>query len=308
MANRISITIATASAIVLSMLNTSVVRAHLSSGTQTPDAPLPIFEVASVKKHPPDNGGKAGITMGGGPDVSRYRGSNMTAKTLIATAYGVNEFQVSGGPSWISSEHWDIDAKVEDSLATQLQTLPLQQQRAQQALMIRSVLLDRFKLQVTRSAEQGNVFALVVAKGGPKLKDVPPPDPQGATEMAPGGRVPGQLGTLAPGQAGIMLKGNGLAMLSSNAVPIATLVNQLSMLLGRQVVDQTGLKGTYQYTLQFSPQGLGGVPADRVDAGTDNNSTSVFTALQEQLGLKLQSTKGSVDTITIDHIEEPSAN
>jgi uncharacterized protein (TIGR03435 family) len=306
MTNRISIAMATATAIVLSMLNTPAIHSEASSGTQVPDTPLPTFEVASVKKHPPDNGAKMGITMGGGPDVSRYRASNMTAKMLIATAYGVNEFQISGAPSWVSSEHWDIDAKMEDSLAAQLQKLPLEQQRAQQALMIRSLLLDRFKLQVTRSAEQGNVLALVVAKGGSKLKEVPPPDSQGPTEMAPGGRVPGQRSTLGPGQAGIMLRATGLAMLSSNAVPVATLVNQLSTMLGKQVVDQTGLKATYQYTLQFSPQGLGGVPADRPDA--DNNSASIFTALQEQLGLRLESTKGLVDTIVIDHIEEPSAN
>jgi uncharacterized protein (TIGR03435 family) len=278
-------------------------------GAGTPDAPLPSFEVASVKKHVQDSDGGRGIRiMMGGPDVSQFRASNVTAKMLIGTAYSVKEFQIAGGPSWISSERWDIDAKVEDSVAAQLKQLSRQRQNAQQALMIRSLLLDRFKLQVTRATKDGNVLALVVAKGGPKLKEVLPPDPQAGPGPPPAPITPGQLPTPAPGQT-MMMMTNGLATLASNAVPIANLVNQLSLQLGQQVVDQTGLTGTYQYTLQFSPQGgLGGMPPPGADAASDSNTASIFTALQEQVGLKLESVKGPVDTITIDHIEEPSEN
>jgi uncharacterized protein (TIGR03435 family) len=314
MANRISIAIATASAIVLLMLNAPVVHAQVSaqvsSGTQASDAQLPTFEVASVKKHPPENGQKEGIVMGGA-DVSEFRASNVTMKMLIATAYSVREFQIAGGPSWINSERWDVDAKVEDLLAEQLQKLSRQEQQAQQALMLRSLLLDRFALGVTRGTKEGTVLALVVAKGGPKLKEIPPADPQAPTELPPSRRVPGQASTPPPGQALMMMNGStGLATIASNAVPIASLANQLSQMVGQQVVDQTGLKGTYQYTLRFAPQGgLPGMPPPQeAEAAPDNNTASIFTALQEQLGLKLQSTKGEIDTITIDHIEEPSPN
>jgi uncharacterized protein (TIGR03435 family) len=283
-----------------------------SADADTPDASLPKFEVASVKKHPPENDmRKVGISMGG-RDVSQFQASNVTAKMLIATAYGVKEFQIAGGPGWIGSERWDINAKVEDSLAAQLQKLPRQQQQAQQALMIRSLLLDRFGLKITRATKEGNVLALVVAKGGPKLKEVPAPDPQ-ATPGPPAGPItPGRSPGPAPGQSFMMMNGStGLATLASNAVPIANLVNQLSQMTGQQVVDQTGLKGTYEYTLQFAPQrapeDLPG-PPERPESAADDNTASIFTALQEQLGLKLDSTKGPIETITVDHIEEPSEN
>lgn len=282
------------------------------AATQTSDAPPPSFEVASIKKHPPEGGRGMRVSMGG-PDVSRFRASNVTAKMLIATAYSVREFQISGGPDWVNSERWDIDAKVDDALAHELQKLPRQQQEAQQALMLRPLLADRFKLQITRSTKEGNVLALVVAKGGPKLKEVPPPDPHAAA-VPPASAPPERGGPPPmppPGGTMMMMNGNaGVATLSSNAIPISNLVNMLSMQVGQQVVDQTGLKGTYQFTLQFAPQmGLGGMPPPPgAEASSNSDEPSIFTALQEQLGLKLESTKGPIDTITIDHIEEPSEN
>ncbi|MGH9575695.1 MAG: TIGR03435 family protein [Candidatus Acidiferrales bacterium] len=280
--------------------------------TQTPDAPPPSFEVASIKKHPPEGGRGMRVSMGG-PDVSRFRASNVTAKMLIATAYRVKEFQISGGPDWMNSERWDIDAKVEDSLVPELQKLPRQQQEVQQALMLRPLLADRFKLQITRSTKEGSVLALVVAKGGPKLKEVPPPDPH-ATPVPPTSAPPERGGPPPmppPGGSMMMMNGStGVATLSSNAIPISNLVNMLSMQVGRQVVDQTGLKGTYQFTLRFAPQmGLGGMPPPPgAEPPSNSDEPSIFTALQEQLGLKLESAKGQIDTITIDHIEEPSEN
>ncbi len=276
--------------------------------------PLPSFEVASIKHHAPDNsGGPQRVMMGGPPgEVSRWMASNVTAKMMIATAYGVREFQISGGPGWINSDHFDIDAKVEDSLAAQLQKLPRQQQQAQQALMLRSLLADRFKLQITRATKEGSVLALVVAKGGPKLKEVPPPDPQAGPSPPPTPAAPGQMPTPAPGQTMMMMNPNGMANLSSNAVAITALVNMLSVQLGEKVVDQTGLKGTYQYTLEFTAAGLGGMPPPPPGAGGDSapdpNATSIYTALQEQLGLKLEETKAPIDTVTIEHIEEPTEN
>jgi uncharacterized protein (TIGR03435 family) len=281
------------------------------AATQTSDAPPPSFEVASIKKHPPEGGRGMRVTMGG-PDVSRFRASNVTAKMLIATAYSVKEFQISGGPDWMNSERWDIDAKVEDSLVPELQKLPRQQQEVQQALMLRPLLADRFKLQITRSTKEGNVLALVVAKGGPKLKEVPPPDPHaGPGPSSPPPERGGSPPTPPPGGTMMMMNGStGVATLSSNAIPISNLTNMLSMQVGQQVVDQTGLKGTYQFTLQFAPQmGLGGMPPPPgAEASSNSDQPSIFTALQEQLGLKLESTKGQIDTITIDRIEEPSEN
>ena len=276
---------------------------------QTP----PSFEVASIKRHPPEGGKGAMLTSMEGPpsDPSRWVASNATTKALIATAYGVKEFQISGGPEWMNSERWDINAKVEDSVAAQLQKLPRAQQQAQQALMLRSLLADRFALEVKRGTKEGTVLALVVAKGGPKLKEVAAPDPQAGVVFSPVAVAPGEHSAPPQGRALVMMN-NSRATIASNAAPITDLVDQLSQMLGRQVVDRTGLKGTYQYTLQFSPRGsLAGMPPDAepsADAAADNDMASIFSALQEQLGLKLESTKGPVDTIAIEHVEEPKPN
>lgn len=105
---------------------------------------------------------------------------------------------------------------------------------------------------------------------------------------------------------------SGQATLRVRAAPLSTLIFMLSQQLGRQIVDETGLKGTYDITLQFSPEGgMFGGPLPRPPANADppdSSGTSIFTALQEQLGLKLESKKGPVDTIVIEHIEEPSPN
>jgi uncharacterized protein (TIGR03435 family) len=230
---------------------------------------------------------------------------------LIQTAYNMKDFQVSGGPSWINSERFDIEAKVEDSVAEQLRKLPRTQQQVQTRLMIQSLLADRFKLKVTHQTKELPVYALLVAKGGPKLAEVPPPDPQASTVPLPA--TPG-AGPPTPGPGGsfIWMGAPGQATIKGNATPITNLVNLLSQQLRRQILDQTGLKGTYTFTLQFVPEtGLGGeaIPVPLGGAGaSDTGGTSIFTAIQEQLGLKLDSTKGPVDVLVIDHIEEPSEN
>lgn len=272
---------------------------------------MPTFEVASIKKDQQDAAGKMVFRLGPSPgDVSRWTSTNVTAKQLIALAYDVKDFQIEGGPGWINSERFDVDAKVSDSEAAELKKLPIKQQQEQMALMLRPLLAERFALEVKRGTKEGAVLALVVAKGGPKLKEVPPPDPQPGPGGSAGPITPGRSPGPAPGQSFMMTNGR-LTTLASNAVPIATLVNQLSQWIVQQVVDQTGLKGTYQYTLQFAPQnGPAGMPLlpSGPDSAPDDNAVSIFTALQEQLGLKLESTKGTVETITIDHIEEPSKN
>jgi uncharacterized protein (TIGR03435 family) len=303
--------IAAAAFFAVAVLGVSQLHAQ-QTPAQSSDSPLPSFEVASIKKHVPDNLPGMRVMLGG-PDVSHFNGSNVTAKMLIATAYSLREFQVSGGPSWIESDRFDINAKVEDSLAEQLQKLPRQEQQAQQALMLRSLLADRFKLQITRATKEGSVLELVPVKSGAKLKEVPAPDPQAAPPVPPSAsaaRGAGR-GPQPPGSAMMSMSQNGLATLSMKAVPISNLANLLSMQLGQQVVDKTGLVGHYDVSLQFTPEGgfiKGPPPPGAGDAAADNGGTSIFTALQEQLGLKLDTAKGPVDTITIDHIEEPSEN
>ena len=233
-------------------------QAAATPSAQSPDAPLPSFEVASIRVHPADNTGRSFINMGCGPDPGRCTPTNVTAKMLIQTAYNVKDFQVSGGPGWINSERFDIEAKIDDSLAEQLQKLPRAQRQAQKSLMLQSLLADRFKLKVTHKTKELPVFALVVAKGGPKLTEVPPPDPEANPARPPLPPAPG-LVLLRRGPVEFSFGFvNGQAGIKGNATPIANLVDMLSLQLKRQILDQTGLKGTYTFTLQFTPEvGLG---------------------------------------------------
>lgn len=240
----------------------------------------PAFEVASIKKHVPDPSGRMMVGMGSPPgDVSRWSATNVTARNLVSYAYSLKDFQLSGGPNWMNTERFDVDAKVDDSLVPQLQKLTHQEQQKQMALMLRSLLADRLKLQVSHATKDAPAFALVVAKGGPKLKEAPPPDPKVKTGYS-------------------MSAGPNGATLTMDGRPISDLTSLLSAILRKPVVDQTGLKGTYAFTLQYSG----------AEASADNGPPSIFTALQEQLGLRLENTTAPVDMVTIEHIEEPSEN
>lgn len=257
------------------------------------------FEVASVKRH---EGGDGPMRMDG-PDPSHYFATNLPVKLLIELAYGMKDFQVSGGPNWIETERFDINAKVDDSTAERLRSLPLDEQRAQKFLMLQTLLADRFKLQVARVSKELPEDALVVAKNGPKLKEVPPDEPASAPETpAPGITLPG----LQPGTSRISM-GGGKETFEARALTISKLVDFLSRSNGRMVIDQTGLKGTYDFTLQFGLETgpFGSAPTAVLGA---NDVETLRVAIQDQLGLRLETTKAPVDTIVIDHIEEPAAD
>ena len=196
-------------------------------------------------------------------------------KTLIQLAYDVPGFNITGGPRWISSERYDITAKAE----ADYDKLTVDNMRP----LIRSLLANRFQLVIHRETKELPVYALVVAKSGAKLQ---------VNAGAPGPQVNGARGQLTG------KKGN-----------MSLFVAQLASRVGRTVVDQTGLKGEYDYTLQWTPD-PGRLPAPGLDAPptADQNGPSIFTALQEQLGLRLESTKGPVETIVIDHAERASEN
>jgi uncharacterized protein (TIGR03435 family) len=291
-----------AAAIVAGILIGPLIRAQSSSGQQATGTPRPSFEVASIK---PDISGSRNVMFSG--DAGRYTASNVTVKGLIKLSYNVNDFQISGGPAWISSERFDIDAKVPDSLAAQLQKLPRARQSGEKMLMVQSLLSDRFKLAVTHETKELPIYALMVGKGGAKLTEASPPDTGG--NLAPTS-PPASGGPMTPLPGGFFLTtdGTGRFSFTMKAAPLDNLVGVLTGQLGRMILDQTALKGTYDATLQWTSEtGLQGESPSGADA-PDVAGTSIFTAIQDQLGLKLESTKGPVDTFVIDHIEEPSPN
>ena len=188
---------------------------------------------------------------------------------LIMEAYRVDSYQISRGPAWLASDRFDINAKAPGD-----RTLTADRKRE----MLRALLEDRFQLKVHRETREQPVYSLVVAKGGPKLK--------ASSEDA------------RPGMT-LESKGQAVEILFSKW-DMARLAGQISGNEGRKVVDKTGLSGEYDITLSYAD--------DRRAAGGQQDGPSLFTALQEQLGLKLESQKGPVEVLVIDHAEKPSEN
>ena len=262
--------------------------------TQAEDAAakLPAFEVASIK---PDKSGTQMMMFRFTPDG--LNATNSPLKMLIQQAYGVEENQVIGLPNGLSSERYDVEAKVDSSDVAKLHDLdPHQRMR-----MLQPVLAERFQLKVHRETRDLPVFELVVAKGGPKFHEAKPGDTYPNGIKGPDGHA---------GGPGVVWMQDG--QLTCQAVGMLELTRILSQRLGHNVLDKTGLTGKYDLAMQWPP------PEDRpgppmLGGGEGGNAPesagpSIFTVIQEQLGLKLESHKAPVEVLIIDHVEAPSAN
>ncbi len=281
-----------------------------SSAAPVTGAPMPSFEVASIKPNHSEPGIFSAPTKF---DPGKFVAST-TAKSLIEFVFNVRDFQISGGPSWIGDERFDIDAKVDDSVAEELRKLPREQQIDRMRLMVQSLLADRFALKVHHGTKDLPTFALIIAKGGPKLAEsiAPAANLQGNSPLAPSRGSGPPMPT--PGAVMIRIGTAGQMTLIGKSAPLAQLVFMLSQQFKLPILDQTGLKSTYDFTLQWTSEtGFGGAPLSLAPGAADApapdpSGISIFTAIQDQLGLKLVSTKGPLDTIVIDHVERPSGN
>jgi uncharacterized protein (TIGR03435 family) len=245
----------------------------------------PEFAVASVRRNNANCCEKYGLGHG------KAQGSYVTLKTLIAWAYQVQQFQVRGGPSWITSERFDLEAKTEDQKAD----------FASLRLMLQSLLADRFRLKLHRATKESPVYSLVIAKGGPKIK-------LSADQTSVDAVEPPRAGT-GPNR-GSLLTGPGL--LIGNAVPLSRFATFLSSTaLDRPAVDKTNLAGRFDIQLRWTPdprESPGEPGGTNASAPNASDYPSIFTAIQEQLGLKLKPARGPVRVLVIDHAEKPSEN
>jgi uncharacterized protein (TIGR03435 family) len=266
-----------------SMVRASVCLLAIAPLVSFAQAPL-AFEVASIKpaapmQMMPGGGGAFRISMGGDPGRINYSGA--TLKMLIERAWSLKPYQVSG-PDWLSAERFDVVAKIPDGA-----------KQTDVPRMLQTLLEERFKIRIHREQKTLPVYALVVGKSGPKLKK---------TEDASGGM-------------NMMMNMKGRQV--SGKTTMDGLVGMLSRSLDRPVLDHTELKDTYDISLQWTPDdresgpmsglramvGGGGdhPPADNSEGGS---APSLFAALQEQLGLRLESTKGPVEIVVVDSIEK----
>ncbi|MGA9981779.1 MAG: TIGR03435 family protein [Candidatus Sulfotelmatobacter sp.] len=287
----------------LSVLLGSVgLQARLSSRQPGQDAGVPPkFEVASIK---PNNSGSQGTFFRRFPG-GLYRAENVQLRVLIASAYlhgfPPNSQLVFGGPHWIDKQRFDIEARAEGNPNGE-----------QVRSMERSLLEDRFKLVLHHEIRQLPVYALLVATPGKTGRQLIPhsdtakcSDPLDGrlSQPKPGEPLPAYCGGL------FMNPQPGDLRESGNKITIDMLVAFLDQSVDRKVVNQTGLKGVFDFTLEFAPEvGPGSQALGTADVPDSSPAPSLFTALKEQLGLKLKSTKGPVDVVVIDHVEEPSAN
>jgi uncharacterized protein (TIGR03435 family) len=247
------------------------------------------FEVASIK---PDVSGQPGPLFSLFPGFTVERA---TLRSLVVMAYGVHDFQLSGGPGWINSDRYNIEAKAQAPAAFS------QDYRALQYRRMQTLLQDRFKLALHHETKELPIYELTVAKGGSKLQR------PSCLQRDPGDR------TIAPGKAMSDYCGFGgwsKSRYEATTGSMADLAGGLSGLLERIVVDKTGITGTFHIVLTFTPDDstvrLPDIPGAPEQPPAD--SANIFTAIQEQLGLKLESAKGPVDVLVIDHVEKPSEN
>jgi uncharacterized protein (TIGR03435 family) len=240
-----------------------------ASSTQTP-----AFEAASIRPANPDRRG-SGISV----QAARIKVINATVKFCVEVAWNVKDFQVSGGPAWLDTERYDIDAVAAQPFV-----------RDEYRIMLQAMLAERFAIAVHRDAQERQGYALVVAKNGPKL---PPPkdDPSVMFSRTPTGDF----------------------TLTAPSVTMTQLASALSSNMSAIVVDRTGLEGKFDVFMQWTPDPSSnrmltknGEPLPPPSDATQG--PSIFTALQEKLGLKLETRKVPVEIIVVDHAERPTAN
>lgn len=214
------------------------------------------YEIASIR---PDHSGEKptwGFQPGG-----TFRAVNEPLKVLMEFAYNLQDFQISGGPSWVGTAGYDIMAKLDVPLRPTVDT------RDALRGILRRLLEERFHLTVQLTERELPVYSLIVGKGGSKMTEKEKPEPRD------------------------MRMSGGKGLMIGQSIPMAIVAESLSSVLGRPVMDETGLKGYYDFRLEWTP--------DDADAP----GPTLFTAIQEQLGLRIETHKAPVEVLVIDHAE-----
>jgi uncharacterized protein (TIGR03435 family) len=234
------------------------------------------YDVVSIKPYKQSD---AGMSMWWRTTPDGFSCQGFDLANLIRNAYNiVMDDQLTGLPPWANSDRYSVDAKIDEDAAAAIKKLPRDQRGKVQDSMLQAVLADRFQLKLHTESRELPIYNLVIAKAG--LKTEPTPDGKGSGY------------SMGPGQ----LKGNG--------IELDSLAYSLSNEVGRLIVNKTGLNGKYTIDLKWQPDSMA---AGSSPAGNDA-LPDLFTALEEQLGLKLEPAKGPVDVYVIDHVEKPSEN
>jgi uncharacterized protein (TIGR03435 family) len=288
--------LATAGIVTVGTVN--VPRAQAPATRATP----PTFEVASIKPSKSlDGGGTAAFQPGG-----RFRSINVPLQGLIATAFGTERpllyLQIVGGPDWIATDRFDITAKMGSDASQDMKEL-----YRQMPVLLRTLLEDRFKLKTHSETRQLPVYTLVLDRKDGRLG---PPLRRSVFDCLARSKA-ARAGTPGPAPphdrpaCGVRF---GAGTLSASGFTLVNLAGTLSGNVGRVVLDRTGLTGDFDVELQWTPDRVPFAGDASTNPAPSADGPSIFTALQEQLGLKLESTKGPVDVLVVDHVEQPTPN
>jgi uncharacterized protein (TIGR03435 family) len=261
-------------------------------GAQALASGSPSFVVATIKSsdpNRPDNKSSIGLSPGGS-----FSARSMSLKQLVEFVQDFGyldvDQRIAGGPKWLGTAKFDIEAKCDDGTARAFGTMPAKQRIRTEQDMIQAMLADRFKLRTHHETRRLPVYVLVQAKSGSKMNPSAKAgkDKLGGTDGPPGN-----------------WKGNGVTM-----AELAGDLSSLPEIGGRIVIDETGLKGRFDFTLKWPPDSTMGAAPPGPDSGaqSDSSAPSLLTALREQLGLKLETKKEPVDVIVIDSAELPTPN
>lgn len=271
---------------------------------QAPAGARPSFEVSTIKPGDPGQRGSMIQNQPGGRLVITH----VPLRAMITFAYRVRDFQISGGPTWMGNDFWDIEARAEAGSVSPPTGPPDPNTPDPMAIRLQSLLEDRFQLKIHHESKELPIYELSILKTGLKMKAS-----EDQTFRLP---EPGAPPLPPPQRGGPMPRGGmrmGRGSLDATAVPVSNLVMALSQQVGRTIIDKTGLQGFYDIKLQWTPDnmpqgGPAGPAGSEIAPPIDPNGPSIFTAIQEQLGLKLEATKGPVDVIVIDSVQKPSEN
>jgi uncharacterized protein (TIGR03435 family) len=310
-------------------------QSHAAMQAQDLVANPPVYEVASIKPTKSASG-NGFFRMGFSYTPDGFSAENVNVMMLLQSAYGVGKDRFGPLPDWFNSEHYDIEAKMDGEAAEALKKLNKDDLKIVRQKMLRALLADRFKLAIHTETKDLPIYNLVIAKSGLKMQESKPEDPatkdskdsalnnavnqaksaNGPVAFSNSG-APGKSISIGPGGGGTVsfssTRGGGMRSSSGKGVPIDNLLNTLTGAVGRPVIDKTGLTGKYDYKLEYAadnPQASapGGDSTGAAAPDSEPSGPNIFTAVQEQLGLKLESGKGPVAIYMIDHVEKPSEN
>lgn len=287
-------------AVIASLVAASTVALHAGQEPPPAVAVYPTtFEVASIRQNVSGDPGSGTRRQPGG----RFTTTNVTLRQLLTLAFQVQGFQLLNEPDWVTKDRWDIAARLDADPPP----MPPGSPNDPMVVAVRNLLIDRFNLVTRRDTREMDIYALMMASPGGKPGPALRPTAQDCERLLLAAAKGGTPPPAAPGAPVLCGIRTGFGRVSFGGSPLGMFTNALSNPLGRIVVDRTGLAGRWDFELTFAPDAsTGTLPPGQEPPPIDPNAPNLFTAVREQLGLKLEPARGPVDVVVIESVQRPT--